>query len=251
MSESVIATLGLSKSFGALRVIDDVNFKLARGARQALIGPNGAGKTTLVNLLAGTLRPSAGSILLEGKDVTRLRPDQRVKRGLARTFQVSCLFPRLTPLEAVTLAVCERMGVSAKLQARFSKQSAAVGEAYDLLVSIGLGADCCRPTQELSYGRQRLLEIALALAAEPQALVLDEPAAGVPKAQSAQLFEALAALPRRVSVLFIEHDMDLVFRFAERITVLTAGKILVEGSAESIASSVEVREIYLGRATHV
>ena len=246
MSAPALAADGLCRSFGSLRVADTVSFTLPVGARHALIGPNGAGKTTLINLLTGILRPDAGRVFLGGDEVTALDPDRRVKRGLARTFQINALFPALTPLEAVTLAVCERLGLAGGWHRRLTSCRAAIEEAYQLLAALRLVDDCDRPTRELAYGRQRLLEIALALAAKPRVLLLDEPAAGVPAGESAELFEVIASLPADIAVLFIEHDMHLVFRFATRIIVLAAGRILAEGTPAEIAADPAVREVYLG-----
>lgn len=245
-SEIVLGTEGLNRSFGALRVTQNVSFQLPRGARHALIGPNGAGKSTFINLLTGVLAPSSGTIRLYGADITRLPAEQRVRRGLVRTFQVNTLFPHLTPLEATVLAIAQRHGLCVNPFKRLSGCTAEIDEAHELLDQFEFGEDGARPTRELPYGRQRLLEIVLALAAQPKVLLLDEPAAGVPQHESAEIFAALRALPAEISVLFIEHDMDVVFRFAERITVLVAGQILCEGTPEEIADHAEVREVYLG-----
>ncbi len=245
-SEIVLGTEGLNRSFGALRVTQNVSFQLPRGARHALIGPNGAGKSTFINLLTGVLAPSSGTIRLYGADITRLPAEQRVRRGLVRTFQVNTLFPHLTPLEATVLAIAQRHGLCVNPFKRLSACTAEIDEAHELLDQFEFGEDGARPTRELPYGRQRLLEIVLALAAQPKVLLLDEPAAGVPQHESAEIFAALRALPAEISVLFIEHDMDVVFRFAERITVLVAGQILCEGTPEEIADHAEVREVYLG-----
>ncbi len=218
--------------------------------RYALIGPNGAGKTTLINLITGMLRPDGGQILLGVDDITSLGPDARVKRGLARTFQINTLFPHLTALEAVTLAVLERENHAATWWRRLPAYRDAIDEAYSLIHSLNLGTVCNRMTRELAYGQQRLLEIALALATRPRVLLLDEPAAGVPKDESAALFAAIAGLSRDLTVLFIEHDMNVVFRFASRIIVMVGGRILVEGAPEEIADHAQVREVYLGKARH-
>ena len=250
VSAAVLSTHGLEKSFGSLVVANGIDIALPQGARYALIGPNGAGKTTLINLMTGMLRPDAGRILLDGEDITSLEPAQRVKRGLARTFQINSLFPHLNALEAVTLAVCERRGYSANWWRPFPAFRDAADEAFAILASLMLGDDCYRPTRELAYGRQRLLEIALALAAKPKMLLLDEPAAGVPRDESAALLAAISGLPPEVSVLFIEHDMGLVFRFASRIIVMVGGLVLVEGTPAEIASDPRVREVYLGTRQH-
>lgn len=250
MSTTALRTVGLHKSFGSLVVAQDVAISLPQGARHALIGPNGAGKTTLINLITGALRPDSGQILLDDSDVTTLEPDRRVKRGLARTFQINTLFPDLEPLEAVTLAICEREGVANVWWRRLAGFNAAVDEAYAILAALKLGPICTRATRELAYGQQRLLEIALALATKPKVLLLDEPAAGVPRHEANALFEAIANLPPDITVLFIEHDMELVFRFASRIIVMVGGRLLLEGTPAEIASEPRVREVYLGRSRH-
>lgn len=251
MSAAALETKGLCKTFGSLRVTNAVDLHLAPGGRQALIGPNGAGKSTLINLLTGALPSSAGTIWLDGGRIDNLPTEQRIKRGLGRTFQINTLFPRLTPLEALVLAIAERQKRLARPLLALHRQSDLTDEAFALACSVGIGADCLRPTSELPYGRQRLLEIALALAGKPRVLLLDEPAAGVPAGESLELMEAIEALPRDVAILFIEHDMDLVFRFAEKITVLVAGSVLCEGTPQEIAADADVRRVYLGVDHHV
>ncbi len=250
MSAPALSTRGLDKSFGSLVVAKDIAITLPRGARYALIGPNGAGKTTLINLMTGMLRPDGGQILLGEEEITALGPEARVRRGLVRTFQINSLFPHLNPLEAVTLAVCERDGISRTWWKPVSAYSAQVDEAYGILKSLMLGAVCYRDTRELAYGQQRLLEIALALATRPKVLLLDEPAAGVPREESAELFAVITSLSQDITVLFIEHDMELVFRLASRIIVMVGGRILVEGTPEQISADPRVREVYLGGAHH-
>ncbi len=250
MSTSALSTRGLDKSFGSLVVAKNIELNLPQGERYALIGPNGAGKTTLINLMTGMLRPDGGRIFLGADDITALKPEERVKRGLVRTFQINTLFPHLNALEAVTLAVCERRGYAGNWRRKLPAYRDAIEEAYAILVSLRLGASCYRPTHELAYGQQRLLEIALALATRPQVLLLDEPAAGVPHDESAELFAVIASLSRDIAVLFIEHDMNVVFRFANRIIVMVGGRILVEGTPSEIAADVRVREVYLGKARH-
>jgi ABC-type branched-subunit amino acid transport system ATPase component len=250
MSTPVLSTRALDKSFGSLVVAKGVEIALPAGVRYALIGPNGAGKTTLINLMTGMLRPDAGQIFLGERDITALKPHERVKRGLVRTFQINTLFPQLTALEAVTLAVCERRGEAAVWWRNLPAYREAIEEAYAILVSLRLGDDCERPTHQLAYGQQRLLEIALALATRPKVLLLDEPAAGVPQEESGELFAAIANLSQDISVLFIEHDMNIVFRFASRIVVMVSGAILVEGTPAEIAADQRVREVYLGSAHH-
>ena len=250
MTGPALSTRRLDKSFGSLVVAKSVELSLPRGVRYALIGPNGAGKTTLINLMTGMLRPDAGQIFLGDEDVTRLAPEQRVRRGLVRTFQINSLFPHLNALESVTLAVCERRGVAATWWRALPAYRDEVDEAYAILESLRLGAVCRRSTRELAYGQQRLLEIALALATKPRVLLLDEPAAGVPRDESNELFAAIAGLSQDLTVLFIEHDMNVVFRFASRIIVMVGGRILLEGEPAEIAADSRVRQVYLGRARH-
>jgi branched-chain amino acid transport system ATP-binding protein len=247
---SALSTRGLDKSFGSLVVAKDIELALPQGARYALIGPNGAGKTTLINLMTGMIRPDRGQIFLGADDITALAPAVRVKRGLVRTFQINTLFPHLNALEAVTLAVCERCGYAGTWWRKLPAYGDAIEEAHAILLSLQLGAHCYRATRELAYGQQRLLEIALALATRPKVLLLDEPAAGVPQGESAELFSVIANLSRDIAVLFIEHDMNVVFRFANRIIVMVGGRILVEGTPQDIAGDRRVREVYLGGARH-
>ena len=247
---AVLQTRNLVKKFGAFAATNDVTLSIEHGARHALIGPNGAGKTTLINLLTGFLVPTAGEVFLKGDNVTKLAQHQRVKRGLARTFQINRLFADMTVLESVTMAVCERLGFGWNWWRPVGQHVAAIDEAADLLASLRLIDVANEKTRNLAYGKQRLIEIALALAAKPQVLLLDEPAAGVPTGESRELFETIAHLPRDVTILLIEHDMDLVFRFADRISVLVNGALLTEDTPEAIASDKRVKEVYLGEAIH-
>jgi branched-chain amino acid transport system ATP-binding protein len=250
VSTSALSTRGLDKSFGSLVVASDIELDLPPGERYALIGPNGAGKTTLINLITGMVKPDKGQIFLGGDEITMLKPEERVKCGLVRTFQINTLFPHLSALEAVTLAVCERRGYAGSWWEKLPAYGDAIEEAYAILLSLRLAASCHRPTRELAYGQQRLLEIALALATKPKVLLLDEPAAGVPQQESAELFAVIAGLSQEIAVLFIEHDMNVVFRFAHRIIVMAAGRILLQGTPKEIAADARVREVYLGRARH-
>jgi len=242
----MLVTRAIDKRFGSLVVAKGIELSLPTGARYALIGPNGAGKTTLINLITGMLLPDGGRIFLAGEDVTALSPAARVKRGLVRTFQINTLFPNLNPLEAVTLAVAERREEASTWWRSLPTYRDTAEEAYAILKTLRLADVCDRPTRQLAYGQQRLLEIALALAARPKVLLLDEPAAGVPKDESGELFEAVAGISSDITVMFIEHDMDVVFRFATRIIVMVAGAILVEGTPAEIAAHPQVREVYLG-----
>ena len=250
MSISALSTRGLDKSFGSLVVASDIALDLPPGERYAVIGPNGAGKTTLINLITGMLKPDKGQIFLGESEITALAPEERVKCGLVRTFQINTLFPHLSALEAVALAVCERRGYAGSWWRKLPAYADAVEEAYAILQSLRLAASCYRPTYELAYGQQRLLEIALALATKPKVLLLDEPAAGVPQQESAELFSVIANLSQEIAVLFIEHDMNVVFRFAHRIIVMVGGRILLQGTPKEIAADARVREVYLGGARH-
>jgi len=245
---AVLRTEGLTRRFGALAAVSEVSLTLPRGARHALIGPNGAGKTTLIDLLTGALAPTSGDVFLGDERITALPQHRRVKRGLTRTFQINALFPGLTVLESVVLAILEREGRAAEWRRPVARHRDDAIEAMDLLERLRLADDANTRTARLPYGRQRLVEIALGLASRPRILLLDEPAAGIPAAESAEVLGAIAKLPASVTVLFIEHDMGLVFRFAERVIVLAAGRILAEGDPEAIARDPRVREVYLGRA---
>jgi ABC-type branched-subunit amino acid transport system ATPase component len=236
----------LCKSFGALTVADHIDFALAPGARHALIGPNGAGKTTFVNMLTGALAPSSGKILLAGEDVTGLAQERRARRGIGRTFQINSLFRSLSVLDNVALAVAERRGLGRRMWRAAARHAEVRTETEELLETLGLGADAAQRVSELPYGKQRLVEIAIALGMKPSVLLLDEPAAGVPSLESHRILEVLAALPAQIAVLIIEHDMGLVFRFAQRITVLAAGAVLMEGEPQEVAADERVRSVYLG-----
>ena len=245
---AALETIGLRKSFGALAATRDVSLRIEVGARHALIGPNGAGKTTLINLLTGVLRPDAGRILLGGNDVTGMAPNGRARRGMARTFQINQLFSDLTPLETVALAVSERSGLGRSWWRSLVSHTDVLDEAAALLARFGL-ADVMRVRAAiLPYGKQRLLEIAVAIACRPHVLLLDEPAAGVPEEERHEILSIVEALPEDVAVLLIEHDMDVVFSFARRISVLVDGALFVEGAPEDVAGDQRVREVYLGEA---
>jgi branched-chain amino acid transport system ATP-binding protein len=246
-----LETRNLSKAFGSLAVTKDVSLGLHTGARHALIGPNGAGKSTLINQLTGVIKPSAGEVWLAGENVTSVSVEERVKRGLARTFQINTLFRDLTPIESVALTILERSGATSRLFASFRRQSAVIDEAIELARTIGLPEpDYGRRVADLPYGRQRMIEIMLALACKPKVLLLDEPAAGIPGDESAEIFDVIERLPEDVAVLFVEHDMELVFRFARRISVLVAGALFFEGSPDEVAESSDVKKVYLGDKSH-
>lgn len=250
MSDLVLAASSLTKSFGALRVANDINLQLKAGERRALIGPNGAGKTTLVGILSGVLRPSRGTILLLGRDITHERPDRRVKAGLVRTFQISSLFPNLTVLENVYLAASEHLGAARRIVGAAVHRRDVMDRAASLVTMLGLGDDAHRSVAEIAYGRQRLVEIAIALCLEPKVLVLDEPAAGIPADQANLLLDVIERLPAHIAILMIEHDMQIVRRFATSVTVLVAGTVLMTGSPQEVMADQRVRAVYLGQTGH-
>jgi branched-chain amino acid transport system ATP-binding protein len=243
-----LETRGLDKQFGGLKVTRDLSLKIAQGARHALIGPNGAGKTTVINLLTGVLKPNAGQILLEGNDITGLTVHGRVLRGLSRTFQINQLYPDLTPIETIGLAVSERLGRGGDWWRVMGTRDDVNAEIAENLARFRLTDVMNEVTATLPYGKQRLLEIAVAIATKPRVLLLDEPAAGVPESERHDILAAVAHLPRDVTVLLIEHDMDLVFSFADQISVLVNGAMLVEGAPDEVARDPRVKAVYLGEA---
>ena len=247
---AALATQSVAKRFGALEALSGVTISLERGARHALIGPNGAGNTTLINILAGAAPPSSGDVFLDGERITRLTQHARVDRGLTRTFQINQLFPGLTVLESVLIAIFQRKRIGARALRRYDAHAAEIAEAHELLATLRLDAQARERTAHLAYGKRRLLEIALAMATRPRILLLDEPAAGIPSTESVEVLAVLAALPRDVTLLFIEHDMGIVFRFAERITVLVGGRVLMEGGVDEVQRDERVRAVYLGRERH-
>jgi len=242
----VLETQALVKRFGGITATDHVSMQIVQGARHALIGPNGAGKTTLINQLTGVMPPTEGRVLLRGEDITTLAPHKRVGLGLVRTFQINQLFGSLTPLQSLALAVASRRDAARRWWQPVGQDSAIAAEAEALLAQFRLDEHADRPTQQLPYGKRRLLEIALAVAQQPSVLLLDEPAAGVPAAERRDILDTVAALPAEVSVVLIEHDMDLVFSFAKSITVLVNGAVLTTGTPEQIAADPQVRAVYLG-----
>lgn len=240
----------LNRTFGALPVTRDVDLTLERGARCALIGPNGAGKTTLVNLITGVLKPHSGRVLLNGEDITASSQADRARRGLARTFQINQLFRGLTVLENLCMTVGERDGHCNNLWRSSGSKREVIDEAIGYLDSLRLTDDALKLVRELPYGRQRLVEIAIALAQKPRVLLLDEPAAGVPSSESHLILDVVAALDPDIAVLIIEHDMDVVFRFAKEITVLVQGAVFTQGTPAEIISNEQVRAVYLGQEGH-
>jgi branched-chain amino acid transport system ATP-binding protein len=243
---AVLETRALVKRFGGLAATNDVSLKIELGARHALIGPNGAGKTTLINLLTGVLEPTSGSIALDGSDITRLSVHARVRRGIVRTFQINQLFNTLTPLSSLALAVCAQQGKSAGWWRAIGGDAAVAAECESLLARFRLTEVMDQPVHSLAYGKRRLLEIATALACKPRVLLLDEPVAGVPEGDRQEIFETINALPAEVSILLIEHDMDLVFNFARTVTVLVNGAVFAEGDVATISKDPRVKAVYLG-----
>ena len=243
---ALLETRALDKHFGGLHVTRRVSLQLLAGDRVALIGPNGAGKTTLVNLVSGVLAPSGGEVWLAGENVTGRTQAQRVHAGLARTFQITTLAPHLPVQRQVELALFEREGFTGRAWRSIDGYPVLAEEARSLLRAFDLGGHAGLATERLAYGEQRLVEMALALALRPRVLLLDEPMAGVPQSDGTRLLAALDALPQDLAVLIIEHDMDLVFRFARRIIVLADGAVLADGTPEQIRNDPAVRTAYLG-----
>ncbi len=241
-----LQTFNLVKRFGGLVATNDVSISIEKGARQALIGPNGAGKTTLINQLTGMLTPTSGRIELEGRDITSLSVHGRARAGMVRTFQINQLFKEMTPVESLAAAISERDGLGASLFRALGRRGELMDEAASLLEQCNLVDVMHRETRVLPYGKQRLLEIALALAARPRVLLLDEPVAGVPDGERKEILNTVAALPDDVTIVLIEHDMDLVFSFATRISVLVSGGLLTEGTCAEIARDPSVKAVYLG-----
>ena len=248
MTSPALQARGLRKAYGALIVTDDVDLSLASGCRHALIGPNGAGKTTLVGLLSGALQPDAGQVALAGEDITDMGAHRRVKRGLVRTFQVSSLFPNFSVAENLYLAISEHAGVTSSLFKVAGRQRPVLERVAALIERMGLQDEAHRQVSMIAYGKQRLLELAIALALEPKVLLLDEPAAGIPAAEAGLVLDAIESLPADIAVLMIEHDMQMVRRFAAEVSVLVNGRILMSGKPEDVMCSDEVRAVYLGRA---
>ena len=242
----VLETRSLLKRYGGITPTNDVSIQVERGARQALIGPNGAGKTTLINLLTGVTEPSAGTIWLDGQDITKLAPHERVRRGIVRTFQINQLFGELTPLQSLALAVSAHLGLSRQWWRPLGSDARVVQACEKLLAQFHLDDVMNQQVKLLAYGKRRLLEIATALACEPRVLLLDEPVAGVPEGERQEIFDIINALPADVTVLLIEHDMDLVFNFAKRVTVLVNGALFAEGDVQSISNDPRVKAVYLG-----
>jgi len=243
---ALLETKKLSKHFGGLTAVNEVNLSVAPGEIRALIGPNGAGKTTLVGMICGRLAPSSGSILYGGVDITALPPWERLKLGIVYTFQVTSIFKGLTCYENVALPAQRKLmrGFAARIAL---SESAVATRVQAALESVGLADEAKKQADQLAYGHQRLLELAMALAAEPQLLILDEPTQGLAEAEIAQLCALVRTIAQRATVLLIEHNMDVVLSLASRVTVMDAGVIIAEGTPSEIARDPVVQKAYLGR----
>jgi branched-chain amino acid transport system ATP-binding protein len=248
MSQWALETKALVKRFGGIVATDHVDLRIEQGARHALIGPNGAGKTTLINLMTGVLPASEGRICLQGQDITQHSPERRVSQGLVRTFQINQLFQSMTPLETLVMVVSQHRGLGQSWWKPLGTDAGVVERAQALLEQFHLVEVMHQRTEHLAYGKRRLLEMSIALACEPRVLLLDEPVAGVPAGERDELLQIVADLPADVSVVLIEHDMDLVFGFAKSITVLVNGAVLTQGTPREIANDERVKEVYLGHA---
>jgi branched-chain amino acid transport system ATP-binding protein len=246
----VLETRNLVKRFGAFAATNDVSLKVEKGARQALIGPNGAGKTTLINLLTGVLEPTAGTVMLDGEDITTLPSHERVRRGIVRTFQINQLFNELTPLQSLALTVSNRLGIARRMWQPLGGDARVAERCEVLLKQFHLDDVRDQKVALLAYGKRRQLEIATALACEPRVLLLDEPVAGVPAGERQEIFGIVNALPAEVTVLLIEHDMDLVFNFARTVSVLVNGALFAEGDVKGISADPRVKAVYLGEGVH-
>jgi branched-chain amino acid transport system ATP-binding protein len=241
-----LATRQLSKSFGSLAVAQSISLTFDSGLRYAIIGPNGAGKTTFFNLLAGNLRPDAGTIEFAGRNVTALDVTQRARIGIARSFQRNNLFPDFTVRENLALACALRAGTARVFWQPMGKRTALHAEADEVAARVGLADALGTTVRQLSYGSQRQLEVALALACRPQVLLLDEPTSGMSPEETARMHSLIAAIPRSLTVIVIEHDMDIVLDLADRIIVLDYGRVLEQGTPAEIRASPVVRQRYLG-----
>jgi branched-chain amino acid transport system ATP-binding protein len=246
MTVPLLELVDVCRSFGGIRVNDSVSFSLSEGERVALIGPNGAGKTTLVNIISGDLEPSRGTIMLCGNDVTGASIATRVDAGLIRTFQITRLFKSLTVAENVALAVMQKKGLTKRFFSSPIERADVRGEWERILGFLGIEHLARIQASRLAYGQQRLVDLAIGLALEPKALILDEPAAGVPVGESSKIIEAIERLPSRIAVMMIEHDMDLVFRFARRVLVMADGRLIFQGTPNEVTKDTEVRRAYLG-----
>jgi branched-chain amino acid transport system ATP-binding protein len=243
---TALAVQGLTKSFGGLLVTARVDLAVAEGERRLIIGPNGAGKTTLFNLVTGELRPDEGTVTLFGRDITRVPGRRRAHLGISRTYQIITLFPHDTLLRNVTLSLLGRSPLRWNPVVRLERQGTLLARAREALARVGLEHLAARPLAQTSYGERRRVEIAMALAQNPRVLLLDEPFAGLSIEERRDVLHLVARIPRDVTVVMIEHDMDVALDFAERITVLHFGEVVVEGTRGEVVAHPRTREIYLG-----
>jgi branched-chain amino acid transport system ATP-binding protein len=239
---------GLTKTFGALRACDGIDFEVREGETHAVIGPNGAGKTTFISQLAGNLLPDAGSVRFAGTDITRLPAPRRARLGLARSFQITSIYPEFSALDNVALAIQAHSGHSFRFWKRARGDPALAGPAERVLEEVGIKERKSVLAANLSHGEQRQLEVAMALATDPRLLLLDEPMAGMGTDESQRMIALLSRLKQRKTIILVEHDMDAVFRLADRISVLVYGRVIATGAPEAIRANVEVRKAYLGEA---
>jgi branched-chain amino acid transport system ATP-binding protein len=246
MNRTLLEVRGLTKSFGALLASDDVNLEVREGETHAIIGPNGAGKTTLISQLAGNLRPDRGRVRFAGEDITALSAPARARRGFARSFQITSIYPDFTALENVMLAVQARSGSSFRFWRPAREEAALSSPARAILEEVGLSGRCEVPAANLAHGEQRALEIATALATRPRLLLLDEPVAGMGAEETQRMIALLSSLKGGKTLILVEHDMDAVFSLADRISVLVYGRIIATGAPEEIRANPEVRRAYLG-----
>ncbi len=248
MSQSAVAVERLSKVFGGLRAVDDASLSVANGERRVLIGPNGAGKTTLFNCIAGTLRPTAGRVLLFGADISGLAENKRTALGMGRTFQISNVFTDLTVLDNLMLSIIGTDRRKWIMHRPVVALSAERAQALEGLAKVGLTARADELVKFLSYGERRQLELALALNVNPKVLLLDEPCAGLSPSERQRFSQLIAALPRAITLIMIEHDIDIALALADRVTVLHHGKVILDGTPAQVQSNAQVREVYFGRA---
>jgi branched-chain amino acid transport system ATP-binding protein len=246
MTELPLQLKNLNKNYGALRVTDDVTLDVEAGELHAIIGPNGAGKTTLIHQISGLARPDSGRVLFHGQDVTELTMHVRARLGLVRSFQITSILPRFSALENVALAVQAHSGSSFKFFGDAAAEPTLNDAAMALLARFGLGARAATPAGQMSHGEKRQLELAIALAAKPKLLLLDEPLAGTSHDESRQIIATLQQLRRELPIVLIEHDMDAVFALADKVSVLVYGRIIASGSPQSVRDNAEVRAAYLG-----
>lgn len=243
---NILSVTGLKKHFGALRATDNLNLNVEEGTIHGLIGPNGAGKTTAINQLSGEMMPDSGTVVFDGKDVTKLPIYKRAKIGLQRSYQITSLFPEFSALDNVALAIQAMDGHSFKFWSKARKDKTLIEPAMDVLKQVGLDHLAHKPVTDLAHGQQRQIELAMTLATKPKMLLLDEPMAGMGQSESRAMMEVLRPLKGKITILMVEHDMDVVFALADRISVLVRGHCIVTGTPDEIRNNAEVRTAYLG-----